>query len=76
MISVQVRQKGTQEGFVDEDEDESAKSKSFTWDVMSFDQTSMDIKIDFEKPSKISSDQPDIVRVTFEDTSLLYDYTG
>ena len=34
------------------------------------------IQLQFENPLEISSSDPDKVKVVFEDTSLIYDFTG
>ena len=52
--------------------------KNFTWNVTSYENYTMDIKLDFANPEAISSDSNDfdILRIDFINTTLIYDFVG
>ena len=74
MISVDLRRMDSEELLMDDEENQ--KNSQFSWNVTSYERTSMEIQLDFEDPIQISSGEFDLVRVTFDDTRLMYDYTG
>lgn len=58
------------------DDAEDLAKRAFSWNVTSYEKTSMEVQLNFEDPKQISSGELDVIRVTFDDTSLMYDYTG
>ena len=57
------------------DSDETEPPK-FTREIVSFTDTMMEIKLDFERPPLVSAESTHRVSVTFIDSSLYFDMTG
>ena len=61
---------------VDVEDSDSAMNKKFDWTISTYTQYEMQISLEFENPRDISQQSIDTVRVTFYDTSLLFDAQG
>ena len=48
--------------------DSSQSKKGFEWTLVRFDQEGLEIKLQFENPSSISTDNTDTMKVTFTST--------
>lgn len=69
MISVEVSSE-------DAGSEDEPGSRNFSWNITHYEKQQMLIQLQFEDPLVISSSDPDKVKVIFEDTSLIYDFTG
>ena len=62
---------------IDESDSEIEKNKNFSWNVTKYADYTMKIRLIFEEPLEISSgDANDLLKITFEDTRFIYDFTG
>ena len=61
---------------IDVDDSDSVLNKKFDWTISAYTQTEMQIALEFENPLDISQQSVDTVRVTFYETSLLFDAQG
>ena len=59
-------------------EDAEKPEKNFDWNVTKYDDHSMEIQLYFENPEAISrqSNDFDVVRIEFINTTLIYDFVG
>ena len=59
-------------------EDAEKPEKNFDWNVTKYDDHSMEIQLYFENPEAISreSNDFDVVRIDFINTTLIYDFVG
>ena len=73
MLTVEMIGESNDEEFEDEPK---LGSKDFSWTVAHYEKQLMEIKLVFAEPLAISSGGIDSIRVTFKDTSLIYDFTG
>ena len=48
--------------------DSSQSKKGFKWNLVRFDQEGLEIKLEFENPSSISTDNTDTMKVSFTST--------
>ena len=51
-------------------------TNEFSWQLQSYEEDTMDIKLIFDNPLEISTSGYDKIRVTFLNTILMYDYFG
>ena len=61
---------------IDEEDSDSFLNKKFDWTISTYTHDEMQIALDFENPRDISQQSTDTVKVTFYETSLLFDAQG
>ena len=62
----------------DEYEEADLTQKKFDWNVTKYEDHTMEIQLKFENPEAISSTSNDfdVIRIDFVDTTLIYDFVG
>ena len=52
------------------------ESDSFDWEILDYEEYVMKIKLFFDEPTAVSASGLDRIRVSFKDTTLIYDTFG